>query len=77
MEQEQTIEQQPQQPVEPVQAPAQGVVTDAVAELAAKLAEAEMRGYKRGLNERIEAKMNEPALFEPLSGPQRGSIWDK
>lgn len=56
-----------------------------------QLAEAEERGYRRGLNERIEAKMKEPGTWEDPSQPaaapkepegyeilanMRKSIWD-
>lgn len=47
-----------------------------VMDLAARLAEAEMRGYKRGLNEQIAARMAEPSVYEPLSGTPRRSVWD-
>ena len=53
------------------------------------LAEAEQRGYQRGLNEQISSKMQEPAVWEsnaqtPPPTPQefqilaspRTSIWD-
>ena len=53
------------------------------------IAEAEKRGYLRALNEKANAKMNEPALFEPVDNnpPQptteptflaapRKSVWD-
>lgn len=54
-----------------------------------QLAEAEERGYRRGLNEQIESRMNEPGTWEgPTSAPgaapeafrilgsRRRSIWD-
>lgn len=53
-----------------------------------QLAEAEERGYRRGLNEQIEQKMREPALWEgnntvqvpdeayTILARQRRSIWD-
>lgn len=47
-----------------------------VMDLAARLAEAEMRGYKRGLNEQIAARMAAPALYEPLASAGRRSVWD-
>ncbi|MDE5900650.1 MAG: hypothetical protein K2H33_04760 [Muribaculaceae bacterium] len=55
---------------------AQQAPTAEAMDLAARLAEAEMRGYKRGLNEQIAVKMAEPGVYEPLSGRRRGSVWD-
>lgn len=46
-------------------------------DLQARLAEAEERGYRRGLNEQINARMAEPAMYEPLSAPRRPSIWER
>lgn len=40
-----------------------------VSDLAQQLAEAEERGYRRGLNEQIESKMREPGVWE---GPEGG-----
>jgi len=65
-------------------------ITPQPADLEQKLAEAEERGYRRGLNEQIESRMREPAMWEgpdggaasPPPGFQilenlRGSIWDE
>lgn len=54
-----------------------------------QLAEAEERGYRRGLNEQIEKKMQEPSVWEDgaaahaetpaefqILGNRRKSIWD-
>lgn len=60
------------------------------ADLERRLAEAEERGYRRGINEQIESRMKEPALWEGLDdsrrdepprefqilGSMRRSIWD-
>ncbi len=45
----------------PVPEPAAGVNVDAL------VAEAEERGYRRGLNEAIERQMNSPVLFDDLA----------
>ncbi len=57
-----------------------------------QLAEAEERGYRRGLNEQIEQKMHEPGVWEGAEAPapaetppaefqilgnMRESIWDR
>lgn len=54
-----------------------------------QLAEAEERGYRRGMNEQIERKMQEPGVWEDgtaaaaetpaefqILGNRRRSIWD-
>lgn len=41
-----------------------------------QIAEAEERGYRRGLNEQIDARMAEPAMYQPLTLPRRPSVWD-
>lgn len=55
-----------------------------------QIAEAEERGYRRGLNEQIESKMKEPAVWEgqdaaetpppppgfQILGNRRKSFWD-
>lgn len=65
-------------------------ITSLPADLEQQLAEAEERGYRRGLNEQIESKMREPAMWEGPDGGSpsppgefqileslRGSIWDE
>lgn len=65
-------------------------ITPQPADIERQLAEAEERGYRRGLNEQIESKMREPAMWEGPDGGTpsqpsgfqileglRGSIWDE
>lgn len=48
-------------------APAEGPSSEPAADIDALVAEAEERGYRRGLNEAIERQMNSPALFDDLA----------
>ncbi len=64
----QTIPDTPQAP--------EGVSEDEIAEL---VAEAEQRGYKRGINEQLSAQLNRPGLYADLArtkdtaaAPQKG-----
>lgn len=64
--------------------------TEQTPSLEQQLAEAEERGYRRGLNEQIESKMKEPGMWEgsgaAVASPaedfqildgRRRSIWDR
>lgn len=49
---------------EPAAAPEPAATQEEIPDIEARLAEAEQRGYLRGRNERIEALMKEPGIFE-------------
>ncbi len=65
--------------------------TEQTPSLEQQLAEAEERGYRRGLNEQIESKMQEPGMWESPGAPEppappeefqilgnrRQSIWER
>lgn len=65
------VESEPadQQPPETTTPPTDESVSapDAVSELREMLAEAEMRGYRRGINEQLSRALRQPGLFQDLA----------
>lgn len=65
----QTTETAPAQETPAQGAQAQGAPAEKPTDMATQLAEAEMKGYLRGRNERIEELMREPAMYERQTAP--------
>lgn len=66
-EPEQAAHPAPTETAVPADAPEPEATQEEITDIETRLAEAEQRGYLRGRNERIEALMKEPGIFERQS----------